>query len=55
MTEDLHQKRMIRSEGMKAIEGALKYSQQHGASAIDILFLCQLHDEAARQGIQNEK
>lgn len=44
------------SEGVKCFEGALRYlQQQEGSSAMDILFLRRLRDEAGRRRFNSEK
>lgn len=49
------QHKMSHSEGLKAVEGALQYFEQQGASPMDILFLRRLRDEAAKKRAQCEK
>lgn len=55
MEDDGKVEKMSHSEGLKAVEGALCYFEQQGASAMDILFLRRLRDEAARRRTQCEK
>lgn len=43
------------SEGLKAVETALQYFEQQGASVMDLLFLRRLRDEAAKRRAQCEK
>ena len=43
------QEKMSHSEGVKAFEGALRYFEQQGPSAMDIIFLRRFRDEAARR------
>ncbi|XP_023231971.1 jerky protein homolog-like [Centruroides sculpturatus] len=40
------------SEGLKAVETALQYFEQQGASVMDLLFLRRLRDEAAKRRVQ---
>ena len=48
-------KKMTHSEGLKAAEGMLRYLEEQGASAMDILFLRRLRDEAARRRNECER
>lgn len=49
------EEKMSHSDGEKYLEGALRYLEQQGSSAMDILFLRRLRDEAARCRIEKEK
>ena len=49
------QEKMSHTEGVKAVKGALRYFEQQGASAMDIIFLHWLHDEATRRRTESEK
>ena len=48
-------KKMTHSEGLQAAEGMLRYLEEHGASAMDILVLRRLRDEAARRRNECER
>lgn len=55
-TQTSQEDMMSHSEGLKCLEGALRYlQQQQGTSAMDILFIRRLRDEAARRRIEREK
>lgn len=53
--DDVAEEKMSHSDGLQAVEGALRYFEQHGASAADILFLRRLRDDAAHRRSQSEK
>lgn len=56
MGSSQQEERISHSEGLKHIEETLRYlQQQQGSSAMDILFLRRLRDEAARRRIGKEK
>lgn len=55
MESSQQEEKMSHSDGVKCIEQALRYLQQQGSSAMDVLFLRRLRDEAARRRIETEK
>lgn len=47
--------KMSHTEGLKAVESAIPYIEQHEASARDISFLRRLHDNAAHNRAKCER
>lgn len=53
--EDVETNKISHTEGLKSVECALRYFEQEGAAAMDILVLRRLRDTAARRRVQSEK